>query len=78
MITLTNKVSEKVHYSIIQPGEFFGMDNGKNLYYKMEDGYIHIAQAGNPRSRGNGYVVRSVPVRKSFLVSRVDVAITIS
>lgn len=78
MITVVNKVSEKVPYSTVRPGEFFAMDNGRNLYYKMENGYIHIGQEGNPRSRGDGYVTRSSSMLEHFSVSQVEVTITIS
>lgn len=78
MITVVNKVSEKVPYSTVRPGEFFAMDNGRNLYYKMENGYIHIGQEGNPRSRGDGYIAESRPTLEHFSVSRVEVTITIS
>ena len=79
MITVVNKVSAKVPYYTIHPGEFFAMDDGKNLYYKMENGYVHIGQAGNPRSCGSYYVSgSSYTLDISFPVSRVDVTITIS
>jgi len=78
MITVVNKVSEKVPYSTVRPGEFFAMDNGRNLYYKMDNGYIHIGQEGYPYPRGDGYVTRSSPVLESFAVSQVEVIITIS
>lgn len=77
MITVINKVTKKVPYSTILPGEFFALDNGLNLYYKTEDGFIHIGQAGNSKYRGNGYVTRSFDIPLFYGVSRVEVEITI-
>lgn len=78
MITIINKMRSRVAYSKIMPGEFFALDNGTNLYYRTEEGYIHIGQTGNSKPRGDGHITRSVNIPPFYDVIRVEVEITIS